>query len=148
MGSAHAVLSCVCFRHDFHSCLFTFTIPPFYFCQWHKIAQLIHKTRQSHKLYHQKKSFSENETGLSSFQNVKKKQLQTCQFLQDAVIWLTERVCDYGIVCACVVKYHVSFLTGLSHRALFIRTTRPATEDGRRALNLLTCSDCLRATFH
>lgn len=53
-----------------HSCLFTFTLPPFYLCQWHTSAQLVHKTRvsiESLKLYHQRKHFSENETGLSSF---------------------------------------------------------------------------------
>lgn len=34
---------------------------------------------------------------------MEKQQLQTCQFLQDAVIWVTECMCDYGIVCARVV---------------------------------------------
>lgn len=46
------------FCHEFHSCLFTFTIPPFNFCQFHKIAQPVHKTGVSIellKLSYQKK---------------------------------------------------------------------------------------------
>lgn len=40
---------------------------------------------------------------------------KTTAFFQDAIMWLTKHAwSDYGIVCACVVQYHVSFLTGLS----------------------------------
>lgn len=48
---------------------------------------------------------------------------------------MTERVYDYGIVCA-GVKYHVSFLTGLCHHALSSEASDQQQETTAESCNL------------
>lgn len=134
MGRAHDILSYVGFYHGSHSFVHLHNLTCL-FWQWHKI---VHKT-QSQRRVRVAQPMAPREVVFwkgNWFKKLPDPKFQAWVRLS-ACVWLWDGVCP----CCHLLK-------GLSHRVLFVRTNRPATEDGRRELIPQTCSDGLSSKKH